>query len=146
MKHLLWLFLAISLVLRAAAQSNAAVRLAIIAESSDAAPVCDLLTTELSKNPHVTLLERSEIGRVYREQALSAANPDYLKLGQVLGADGLLLVGTKPASSTAGVATALVGKPNLSVQLIAVKPGVLLASEQFPAIGDLPQWRSEERR
>jgi hypothetical protein len=144
MKHLLWLFATISLVVPAAGQSIAPVRLAIIAETSDASPISDLLTTELSKNPQVTLQERNEISRAYREQGLSAANRDFLKLGQVLGADGVLLVGAKTASNLPGFAPTVGGKPKLAVsaQLIAVKPGVLLASEQFPAIDNLPQWAS----
>ena len=89
MKPLLWLLLAASLVMRAAGQSNTPVQLAVIAENGEASAVGDLLTAELSKNPRITLLERNEIERVYREQGLSAANRDYLRLGQVLGADGL---------------------------------------------------------
>src|SRR4051812_2747968 len=94
MRNILWFLVAIILVTRAGAQSNAPVRLALIAETGDAVSASDLLTVELSKNPQINLLERNEIDKVYREQGLSAANRDYLKLGQVLGADGLLLVGT----------------------------------------------------
>ena len=86
--------LAVLLATRTDAQSNAPVRLALIAESTDGSAASDLLTAEFSKNPLVTLLERNDIERVYREQGLSATNRDYLKLGQVLGADGLLLIGT----------------------------------------------------
>ncbi len=144
MKHLLWLLLATTLAARAAAQSNAPVRVAIIAETADASAASDLLTTELSKNPQVTLLERNEIEKVYREQGLSAANRDYLKLGQVLGADGVLLVTAiaetnHPAGQTVGAES---GDSVLRVQLIAVKPGVLLASERFPSPQDLSIWSS----
>ena len=68
-----------------------AVRLAIVPESSAAASAGDLLTMELSSKPHLQLLERAEIEKVYREQGLAAENNNYLKLGQILGADGLLL-------------------------------------------------------
>ena len=52
---------------------------------------------------------------------MSAANRDYLKIGQVLGADGLLAL----QSITEGK------NRYLSVQLIAVRPGVILEDERF---------------
>ena len=75
-----------------AATNDPPVKLAIVPESPAAATVADLLTAEFTKNDTVQLLERSEIERVYRELKSSAANRDDLKLGQLLGADGLLLV------------------------------------------------------
>ena len=76
---------------------------------------------EFSKNPRVQLLERSEIEKVYREQSLSAANREYLKLGQILGADGLLVLELNAEGPN----------PYLGVQLVAVKPGVLLLGERY---------------
>ena len=73
------------------AQTNLPVKLAIVPESAAAATAVDLLTAEFSKNDQVLMLERAEIDKVYREQSLSAGHRDYLKLGQILGADGLLL-------------------------------------------------------
>src|SRR5215831_17270923 len=93
MKKLFWLIVSLLLVTRLPAQTNTPARLALIVESPDAIPISDILTAELSKNPQLTLLERSEIDKVYREQGLSVENRDYLKLGQILGADGLLLLG-----------------------------------------------------
>lgn len=79
----------------AKAQSNSApVRLAVIVSDASATAAADLLTVELTKTPRLQLLERAEIGRIRREQGLSAANRDNLKLGQILGADGLLLLET----------------------------------------------------
>ncbi len=92
MNKLLWLLLGIFLATQAGAQSNATVRLALIAETPEASAASDLLTVELSKNSQVTLLERNEIEKAYREQGLSAGNKDFVKLGQVLGADGLCLL------------------------------------------------------
>lgn len=133
MRKLLWLLAALLLTTRLPAQSTSVVRLAIVVETDDAAPIEDELTAELSKNPQITLLERNEIDKVYREQGLSAANRDYLKLGQILGADGLWLFNvTKTATQT-----------NLAARLIAVKPGVVLASENFPwPVANLPDWAS----
>jgi len=93
------------------------VRLAIVPETPEVGTALDVLTAEFSKNGNVHLLERAEIERVYREQGLSAANTDYLKLGQILGADGLLLLQT----ATEGT------NQFLNARLIAVKPGVVSA-------------------
>ena len=106
-------------------------RLAIVLADPSLAKVGDLLTAELSKSDNLQLLERAQIEKVYREQALSAGNRDCLKLGQLLGADGLLLL-ERIRDTT---------KEWLSVQLVAVKPGVLLSSERYAwPIPKLAQW------
>jgi curli biogenesis system outer membrane secretion channel CsgG len=132
MKKILIFALPILLALNLGAQTNEpAVRLALITETGEAAAVSDVLTARLSGNPRLYLLERNEIEKVYREQALSAGNKDYLKLGRILGADGLLLfdiVRTKQAT-------------NLTARLIAVKPGVILTDGSFPwPLKDIPSW------
>lgn len=104
-----------------AATNQAPVKLAIIAENAAAEAAADVLTVEFSKDGQVQLLERQAVGTVYREQARSAAGADYLKLGQVLGADGLLLLTTGGDKGASG----------FNLQLIAVKPGVLLTSGRF---------------
>src|SRR6266446_1803823 len=105
--------------------SSGLARLALVAEVPPAVAALDLLTVELSNRKGIVLLERSEIDRIYREQALSAANKDYLKLGHVLGADGLWLL-NKLSEGT---------NQFLQMRLIAVKPGVIVASvrQQWPA-------------
>lgn len=106
------------------AQNAAPARLAILSEnqSQSGAIAADVLTTQLSSNPQLHLLERDEIARVYREQALSKGNKDYLQTGKVLGADGLLLVNAveKVREST-----------NITVRFVAIKPGVILADEVY---------------
>ena len=74
---------------------------------------------------------KSLIQRVYREQALSAGGRDELKLGRVLGADGLLLLNA--VNQAAANASAVPAPPliDLTARLIAVKPGLVLASESF---------------
>lgn len=96
-------------------------RLALVSNSDDAASAADVLTAQLSGNPQVQLLERDQIAKVYQEQGLSAGNTDYLKLGQVLGADGLMLLDvTKEGTNQ-----------TLNVRLVAVKPGVVLLAERL---------------
>lgn len=92
------------------------VKLAVITSDKAQEPFADLLTVELSSRQSVQLLERSEIDKVYREQGLSAANGDFIKIGRVLGADGLLLIGQGKEGTNQILVT----------RLVAVKPGVVL--------------------
>ena len=121
------------LATRLPAQTNAPVRLALIAENDEASAASDVLTAQLSGNPNLQLLERNEIEKVYREQGLSAGNKDYLKLGQVLGADGLLAL--QPLNEGTN--------RYLSVQLVAIRPGVVLLAERFLwPMTNLTEWSS----
>ncbi len=122
MKKILALTFCAALGLRLCAQNTPApMRLAIVSESTDTMAAADLLTAELSKNDRVQLLERSEIEKVIREQQLSLINLDCLKLGRLLGADGLLAL----QSVTEGT------NVFLNAQLVAVRPGVILTDERF---------------
>ncbi len=113
------------------AQSNAPVRLALISETDQAATAVDILTAQFSSNSKIQLLERDQIARVYREQGLSVANTDYLKVGQILGADGLLLLQTTIEGTN----------QFLNIRLIAIKPGVVLTAERFSwPMKDLTEW------
>ncbi|MGA2279317.1 MAG: hypothetical protein ABSG80_03320 [Verrucomicrobiota bacterium] len=133
MKKLLAALAIVILATQLLAQSNMPVRLALIAETDEASAASDVLTVQLSANQKIQLLERNEIEKVYREQGLSAANKDYLKLGRILGADGLMLfdvVRTKQAT-------------NLMTRLIAVKPGIILANEGFSwPLASINEWSS----
>ncbi len=125
-----------SLLLASAAgltpQTKGAVeRVAIICEANEFAPVADLLTVELSALREAEVLERVQMERLYREQALAAANRDFLALGKVLGADGLLLLGKVTEGTNQYV----------GLRLIAVQPGVVIGSERgsWP-LSDAPGW------
>ena len=109
-----------------AQNGSAPLRLAIISASNDTIGAADLLKVEFSHNHRVEVLERTEIQRILREQELSLKNLDALKLGRLLGADGLLTV--QPATQETN--------SFLSVQLIAVKTGVILSDDRF---GWVPQ-------
>jgi hypothetical protein len=107
------------------------VKLAIVAEEEQARTYADLLTVEFARHERLQLLERNEIDRVYREQALSAANKDYLKLGRVLGADGLLLLSYAKEGTN----------EFLHTRLLAVKPGAIIDSAQFGLpMADSVEW------
>ena len=79
------------------------------------------MAAQLTSEAKVNLLERNEIEKVYREQGLSAENKDFLKLGHILGADGLLLLDV--------VRTKF--ETNLTARLIAVKSGVVLSAKNI---------------
>jgi len=141
MKALLIITAILLAVLSSPAQTNEPVKMAIIAKSPEASEASDILTAQLSANDKVRLLERNEIEKVYQEQGMSAENRDDLKLGRLLGADGILLIGINVISNN----TLYGPKPvetNLTVRLIAVKPGVILADEKFSA-ADLVGWANE---
>ncbi len=131
MKSTLFVLVILIFAVRLPAQTNAPVRLALVCESEDASAEGDVLTAELSSHKNLQLLERNEIEKVYREQGLSAGNKDYLKLGQILGADGLLLLDVVRTPQTT----------NLMARLIAVKPGVILTDGSFAwPLKDTTQW------
>src|SRR5262245_52632557 len=123
--------LAVSAPWLSAQPTTAPARLAIVVEDPSAAVVGDMLTAELSKRKDLQLLERAQIERVYREQALSAANKDYMKLGRLLGADGLLLL--QPTHEGTN--------QFLSARLVAVGPGVVIgAARSSASIATTAQW------
>jgi curli biogenesis system outer membrane secretion channel CsgG len=135
-----WLsILALALItIGARAQSQTAPRLAIVVEDPDANTAGDILTATLSQKGSVQLVERAEIEKVFREQALAAQNRNYLKLGQILGADGVLLlevVETKQATNSETlIPLGLADRAptiNLATRLIAVKPGIVLTDGTF---------------
>lgn len=116
---------------RILAQTNPPVKLALISETDEALPAADLLTAKFSGNDQIQLVERDQIEKVYQEQGLSAANTDYLKLGHLLGADGILLLNVVRTPQAT----------NLMARLIAVKPGVILSDAGFDwPLKDTVQW------
>jgi hypothetical protein len=131
MKKLFGVLAMMILATRLPAQSDAPARLALIAETSEASVAADVLTAQLSGNPQIQLLERNEIEKVFREQGLSAGNRDYLKLGRILGADGLLLLDVVRARTAT----------NLAARLVAAKPGVILLNENYRwPMKDITEW------
>jgi TolB-like protein len=131
MKNILIIFAIFISALRLKAQTNAPIRLALVSETAEMFVAADVLTAELSGHKNLQLLERNEIEKVYREQGLSAGNKDYLKLGQVLGADGLLLMETAKEGTN----------QYLNLRLVAVKPGVVLVAERFSwPLENLTEW------
>jgi hypothetical protein len=106
-------------------------KLAIVAEQESLRQVGDLLTVELSSKPGLQLLERTEIEKVYHEQELSSANRDVLKLGKILGADGLLLIRHSTEATNQFV----------EVRLVAVRSGVVVGVVRSPwPVASINEW------
>jgi TolB-like protein len=122
MKIILAFFISVLATVQLLASTNEVpVKLAIISESPETAAAADMLTTEFSKNASLHLLERVEIEKILGEQKLTLNNVDHLKLGQLLGADGVLALQFVRERTN----------EFLSSQLVAVKAGVILTSERF---------------
>ncbi len=92
------------------------VRLAISGDPAFAKEA-DLLTVELSKAQEVVLLERQQILKIAEEQALhTEKGADSIKLGQLLGADGLLILSP----------TEIDGRKLIAARLVAIHLGVVI--------------------
>ncbi|EEF57910.1 CsgG/HfaB family protein [Pedosphaera parvula] len=97
-------------------------------------PAGDLLSVELSHQTNIVLLERSEIDRILKEQNLALSETslkDNIKVGQILGADGLLTLGLVQSGTNS----------HLAATLIAVKQGVILDVMESPwPIKEIGEW------
>jgi hypothetical protein len=102
--------------------AHGAERLAIVSDAASE-PLAALLTAELSKVGDVELVERAELDKVVREQALASkdvlASP--LRLATGLHAAGVLAVESAPGA----------GQAATRARLIAVTPGVIVGDGVF---------------
>ena len=97
-------------------------RLAVVAEAESLQPAADLLTVMLSTNTGVVLVERAQLDKVLHEQSLAVASgQDLLKLGELLGAGGVLTL-QYPDD---------LNRMEMVLTLVAVKPGVVLRQAHY---------------
>ncbi|MCX6902086.1 MAG: hypothetical protein NTW03_01135, partial [Verrucomicrobia bacterium] len=117
---------------RLALSATALFAAAVCSTASEVAPLADVLVAAFSARGSVTLLEREQIQKLWREQELAAGQrPDSVKLGRLLGADGLLWLERQTEGTN----------ELLAVRLVAVKPGVILAEHRFPfAMNQPAEW------
>jgi len=101
-------------------QGALAQKLALVVSDPEAATAADLLTAELSKTHGIQVLERGEISRILLEKHLIGPQKDNT-LGQILGADGLLILERRKNGTN----------QTLDIRLVAVKPGVVLARHEY---------------
>src|SRR6516165_2749544 len=71
-------------------------RLALVPATPTLNPAAEVLTAVLSTNQQVALVDRAAVERLVQEQTLAGRNGNLLLAGQLLGADGLLLLETVP--------------------------------------------------
>ncbi len=125
----LWLSLLCGHVLHA--QPATPLRIAILSGNGTPTDLADLLTVELSQKPALQLVERDQVRRILREQSVSAQGRDPVKLGQLLKADGLLLLDPSRQDTNRF----------LHARLIAVRSGVLLGTARTPdPVADPVRW------
>jgi hypothetical protein len=102
-------------------------RIAIVGDPS-LNNLVDVTTAELSKNPGLTLLERTDLDKLGQEQALmSVMNSNNFSPVRLLPADGLIVLRTSKQE----------GKTGKFARLVAVQPGVVLREMALPD-GDDP--------
>lgn len=113
-------------------------RLAVVARNPSINTEAEMLLVALSAQSEIELVERTELERIFQEQALDATQQrDYLKLGQLLKADGLLVL--EPGGT--------VTEPHLFVQLIATGPAIILSSADTSLpLADLSDWAHHTAR
>ena len=104
--------------------AEVAPRLAVVPRDPALREMADLLSVTLSGHSGLALLERAEIDRIQREQTLanSTGTGSDVRIGQLLGADGLLTLDFAREN----------GRTQLQARVIAVKPGVILRSTSYP--------------
>lgn len=99
---------------------SAQTRIAILGDLDKNLAEIDLLTEKLSKESGVIMVERSDIEKVLREQEIAAfgasSSADPIKTGQLLGAQGVIIV----------KAFEFEGKSMLSARLVAVESGAII--------------------
>ncbi len=110
------IFIFVWVALTALGFAREPVRLAISGDPAFANEA-DLIAVELSKVPDAILLERQQILKIAEEHALQLhTSADGIKLGQLLGADGLLILSPTEAD----------GRKLIAARLVAVHLGVVI--------------------
>jgi len=85
--RILLLVLAVGAAVDLHAQSaSSQVRVAVLSEER-LASAADLLITQLSKRKDIALVEREQLQKIVKEQTWATLAKDYVKVGQLLGAD-----------------------------------------------------------
>ena len=132
----------------AAAAEKSSRTLAIMSVDAGASGVVvDQLTALLSSDPQIRLIEREAIARVLREQELSAQGltaGGRAILGQLVGAEVLVLIGRNPIAGTNAVrilvCDALTGTRMGQIQAVIAAAGLgSVAAELRSVLGRFPQ-------
>lgn len=101
------------------------VKIAILNPGKKQGMLVDLLTAKLSVIPGIKLLERTDVDKILKEQKLSLSSnktKEYLKVGSLLGADGIIALNPLKANENKFI----------TAQLIGIKTGAVFESMYFP--------------
>jgi len=99
-------------------------RIAVVG-AGETADLVGLLTADLSNNPDIALVERTDLAKVGDEAKLQQlAGHDAVALGKLVGADGLVFISKSP--------------DGLQVRFTAAGLGYALFDERFETTADLP--------
>ncbi len=111
---------------------SAKLKLGIFVNGPALMNAADVLTVSLSQIPGVTMLERSQLDKVFAEQALARGqNSDQIKAGRLLSADGLIVLEMLPPPQM----------NTFILRMIAVKPGVIISEHRHRLVPEeLPEW------
>ncbi len=116
----------------AAMADPAPVRVAVISDAEDK-DLAALVTTELSSNPDIILVERDDLAKVGDElKVQQLAGSDAVALGKLVGADGLLFLNKGPEG--------------MQIRFTAVGLGYALFDDQIARETDLPLAKSIAHR
>lgn len=98
---------------------------AIVPTAATRAPLADLLTTDLSSDAGVRLVERQAVARVVDELKLAAAGDAAagMKLGQLLAADAIVMLDAGSAETP----------PRVRVRVVETRTGIRLADGEWAA-------------
>lgn len=103
--------------------NNRKPRVAVLSLADHLLASADLLVASLSANHSVEVVDRQEIEKVLKEQALSAVkSTDLVKLGQLLRADGFLLLSPRTEAE----------KAVMEARLLVTGPGVAVGRWVYP--------------
>ena len=128
----LWLPLFLGIMWHGAEVRAAEPKIAILPITPESKELADVLTFKWSLTGGATLLERNEINKILAENSLIGnASINYVQVGQLLGADGLVIMETFKTGTTNW----------LAMRLVAVSPGIVLdVKEQTLPMADLEKW------
>ncbi len=104
--------------------ADAPIKIAIIGDTGKFRPQMDLLSAELLKKPGLAILDRADTDKILEEHSilLSDVSKSSIRIGKLLGADGVILLKEFEAE----------GKKYSSARLVAVKPGVIVDACVIP--------------
>ena len=111
---------------------GASARLGIVTSDPSVATLADLLTVKFSQTDQLVMLERAKVNKIWQEQVLKATQAgNYRGLGEVLGADGIVLLETLKDG----------GESFLISRLLSVRSGIVVGySRHKLPIADPPGW------